>query len=157
MGYRGSLTPETGDYGADLILEKAGTRTVVQAKRWKLPVGIEAVQQIIGAMKYYQATKGMVVTNSVYTLNAQELARVNDIDLIDREQLIGLLRKSQGKEISKQLGASTTSPTRADEASGILPDERCPVCGRVLVARTGKYGSFVGCSGFPRCHFTRQE
>ncbi len=39
------LTPETGDYGADLVLSKDGRKIVVQAKRWKNVVGIEAVQQ----------------------------------------------------------------------------------------------------------------
>jgi restriction system protein len=157
LGYRGTLTPESGDYGADLVLEKGMERIVVQAKRYKNVVGIEAVQQVIGALKYYQANKGMVVTNSVYTPNAIALAHANGIDLIDREQLIGLLRKSQGQERIKQLvGASTEPASRADEEGGILPDEQCPVCGRVLVARTGKYGAFIGCSGYPRCHFTRQ-
>src|SRR5512135_3896438 len=55
LGYRGSMTTKTGDYGADLVLEKDSQRIVVQAKRWKNVVGIEAVQQIIGAIKYYGA------------------------------------------------------------------------------------------------------
>lgn len=32
----------------------------------------------------------------------------------------------------------------------------CPICGRVLVLRKGKYGSFMGCSGYPNCHFTKK-
>ena len=34
-------------------------------------------------------------------------------------------------------------------ASGI-----CPKCGGALVKRTGKYGSFYGCSNYPKCRFT---
>ncbi|AQQ54033.1 NERD domain-containing protein [Planococcus lenghuensis] len=30
----------------------------------------------------------------------------------------------------------------------------CPKCGQPLVARTGKRGSFTGCSAFPKCRFT---
>lgn len=30
----------------------------------------------------------------------------------------------------------------------------CPKCGGKLVERKGKYGRFLGCSNFPRCHFT---
>ncbi len=62
MGYAGSLTPKTDDYGADLILEKDGRRVVVQAKRGKGSVGVNAIQQVIGAIKHYDANKGMVVT-----------------------------------------------------------------------------------------------
>lgn len=30
----------------------------------------------------------------------------------------------------------------------------CPKCGGKLFERKGKYGSFVGCSNFPKCRFT---
>jgi hypothetical protein len=33
--------------------------------------------------------------------------------------------------------------------------EPCPRCGSRLLQRTGKYGSFVGCSAYPGCRFTR--
>jgi DNA topoisomerase-1 len=32
----------------------------------------------------------------------------------------------------------------------------CPQCGKSLVRRTGKRGAFVGCSGFPKCRFTKE-
>lgn len=32
---------------------------------------------------------------------------------------------------------------------------RCPDCGRPLVARTGRFGAFLGCTGYPTCRFTR--
>lgn len=31
----------------------------------------------------------------------------------------------------------------------------CPQCGGKLVFRSGKYGSFYGCSNYPRCRYTR--
>ena len=31
----------------------------------------------------------------------------------------------------------------------------CPDCGKDLIKRRGRYGEFVGCSGFPRCRYTR--
>jgi HJR/Mrr/RecB family endonuclease len=44
FGYGVTLTQDSQDYGADLILYKDGSKTVVQAKRSKNPVGIKAVQ-----------------------------------------------------------------------------------------------------------------
>ena len=32
----------------------------------------------------------------------------------------------------------------------------CPKCGGRLVERRGKYGSFYGCSNYPKCKFTTQ-
>ena len=32
----------------------------------------------------------------------------------------------------------------------------CPRCGSTLVARHGKNGDFMGCSGYPKCRFTKK-
>ena len=32
----------------------------------------------------------------------------------------------------------------------------CPRCGGNLVNRNGKYGSFIGCSNYPKCRFTKK-
>ncbi len=34
-------------------------------------------------------------------------------------------------------------------------DEACPECGRNLVIRTGRFGRFISCSGFPECRYGR--
>src|SRR5437763_1280953 len=34
-------------------------------------------------------------------------------------------------------------------------DEACPDCGRNLVIRTGRFGRFISCSGFPECRYRR--
>jgi len=33
--------------------------------------------------------------------------------------------------------------------------EDCPECGKPLVLKNGRFGEFVGCSGYPECRFTR--
>jgi DNA topoisomerase-1 len=34
-------------------------------------------------------------------------------------------------------------------------DEQCPECGRQLIIRSGRYGRFISCSGFPECRYGR--
>lgn len=54
----------------------------------------------------------------------------------------------------RRLGAEgePAPPARAaPEPTG----ESCPRCGKPLVAREGKRGRFIGCSGYPRCRYTR--
>lgn len=29
----------------------------------------------------------------------------------------------------------------------------CPDCGGKLIERKGKYGIFIGCSNYPKCHY----
>ncbi len=146
LGYSGQTTP-FNDYGADLILDKDGMRTVVQAKRWKQPVGIEAIQQVIGAISYYGAQNALVITNSVFTNAARDLARANKVGLWDREQLMEVMRTSNGRAVALASQQAATTKT-----SGNNP---CPKCGRELIRRKGKFGDFYGCTGYPACKFTR--
>ena len=34
-------------------------------------------------------------------------------------------------------------------------DDICPKCGGRLVKRKGKYGEFIGCSNYPKCHYKK--
>lgn len=87
LGYNVELTKTTGDQGADLILYKDGLKIVVQAKFYSSPVGNKAIQEVVGAIKFYDADFGIVVTNNLFTKSAIELAEVNGIELIDEFKL----------------------------------------------------------------------
>lgn len=88
LGYNVCITPASNDYGADLVISKNNDRTVVQAKRYNSSVGVSAIQEVVSSKSYYQANKCMVVTNNYFTPNAVELAKVNDVELWDRDKLI---------------------------------------------------------------------
>lgn len=158
-GYKVSLTPKTNDYGADLLLEKDGRKIVVQAKRWKQTVGIEAVQQVIGAIKYYDAHKGMVITNSVFTEQAYKLASSNGVELWDRKKLMEFMTESHGRDIAQiavnnvNEAAATSNVSHVE--NGVSSELKCPWCNNDLVLRNGRNGQFYGCKGFPKCKFTR--
>lgn len=90
-GYAVSETARTGDYGADLLLKKDGRTIVVQAKRYNNNVGSKALQEIFSARHHYKADGMMVVCNSHFTKQAQIMAEEQGIELIDREELIGMM------------------------------------------------------------------
>ncbi len=92
-GCRVRHTGGKGDLGADLVIEQAGRRTVVQAKRSAAPVGHGAVQQAVGAKAPYGATGAMVVTNATFTAHATVLARANRVVLWDRRVLFAEMRR----------------------------------------------------------------
>lgn len=59
-------------------------------------------------------------------------------------------------------GCKTKTPKRRRERinrdktpSYSLVSEKCPKCNSSMVKRSGKYGSFLGCSKFPRCKGTK--
>ena len=43
-----------------------------------------------------------------------------------------------------------------EQAERFKSGETCPVCGKKLVPRKGRYGDFIGCSGYPECTYTRK-
>lgn len=87
MGYSVKKTRLTGDQGADLIISGNGSNQVVQAKRHNANIGNKAVQEVVAAVRHYKCGNGMVVTNSYFTPAAVELAKSNDIELVDRKLL----------------------------------------------------------------------
>ncbi|SOC23300.1 restriction system protein [Ureibacillus xyleni] len=94
-GFKVSYTKTSGDFGADLILKDREDTIAVQAKRYSGSVGVKAVQEIIGALKMYDATQAWVVTNSYFTKQAEKLAESNDVYLIDRDELIDMILKKR--------------------------------------------------------------
>ncbi len=86
-GYKVRYTPSSNDYGADLLIKKKGVKTVVQAKRYKNPVGEASVQQALSGKGYYDADQCIVITNSYFTPAAEALAERTGVTLIDRELL----------------------------------------------------------------------
>lgn len=81
------VTQKGSDYGADVIAKHGRKRVVVQVKRYHGKVGVSAIQQIVAAKAYYKAQEAMIFTNSQLTPAAENLARANDVTIIDRKRL----------------------------------------------------------------------
>lgn len=91
MGYAVEQTPLSRDQGADLIINKHGEKTVIQAKRYHGKVGNTAIQEVVASIAYYNADKCLVLTNSEFTASAIELASSNNVKLVDRFELEKLI------------------------------------------------------------------
>lgn len=86
-GFHIEYTPTSGDYGVDIIARRGGERWAVQMKRYSNSVGREAISDAVAGMAYYKCTRSMVVTSNYFTPNAQELAKINNTFLVDRDKL----------------------------------------------------------------------
>ncbi|MCR4275501.1 MAG: restriction endonuclease [Candidatus Wolfebacteria bacterium] len=87
MGYTVQPTGKTGDQGGDLIANLNGQRLVIQAKCYSGTVGNKAVQEAIAAKRIYDCNRIVVATNSSFTKEAFELARVWNVELVSGEKL----------------------------------------------------------------------
>lgn len=83
-GYTGvTVTKGSGDFGVDVIAHKGGHKYAVQCKYYSNSVGLSAVQEAVAGMAYYKCDRAMVVTNSSFTKAAYDLARANNVLLLD--------------------------------------------------------------------------
>ena len=51
--------------------------------------------------------------------------------------------------------AETAMDGKRIKIPDIVSDEVCDVCGKPMLVKKGRFGSFLGCSGFPDCTFTK--
>ncbi|MCP9450652.1 MAG: restriction endonuclease [Nitrospira sp.] len=102
MGYGGSRKEagkaigRSGDEGVDGIIneDRLGLDVIyIQAKRWKDPIGRPEIQKFVGALQGHRANKGIFITTSSFTREAQDyVTKINSkIVFIDGEHLSQLM------------------------------------------------------------------
>lgn len=94
LGFEVQLTKASGDQGVDLIVTRNSLRWAVQAKGYVESVGNAAVQQAHAGKDFYGCQRSAVITNSVFTTGARELAcRLSPpCMLVEGEQIPALIR-----------------------------------------------------------------
>lgn len=104
------LTPVTNDKGADIVFFGDNSDYLIQVKRSESSLGIEPGQEIKYALtkyksKYDKDFKPIVVTNNYFTHNAIDLAKQNEVELIDRGTLKKWIKENRINinEIDKKL------------------------------------------------------
>ncbi len=98
MGYGGSrqdaasAVGKSGDGGIDGIIkeDRLGLDVIyIQAKRWEGTVGRPEIQKFAGALQGQRANKGVFITTSGFSKDAEDYAKIisSKIILLDGEQL----------------------------------------------------------------------
>jgi restriction endonuclease Mrr len=107
MGFRAEMTKTTGDGGIDIVavLDKAivGGKYLFQCKRYtpESAVGAAMVRDFYGAVTADRATKGIFITTSYFTLQAQEFGEKVGLELIDSGRLQILLAENGMEGLSR--------------------------------------------------------
>lgn len=90
------------------------------------------------------------IINEGYTAGLEtELDRIEDGDLDWRAALAAF----DGKFAKDLATAAADMPNVKRE--GVPTDEKCPDCDSPLVMRFGRFGTFLGCTRYPECRYTR--
>ena len=89
----------------------------------------------------------------------QYLLKLLRQDLKQRERMFDAEELERIWASLEALSAASTDEAReahVQQAQKVKAGEVCPWCGRELVKREGRYGAFLGCSGYPECRHTRK-
>lgn len=135
------------DGGVDLRLKKNGKTTLVQCKHWKSrKVGVQIIREQLGLQFSNVADNTIVVTSGVFTDEAVNFAKDNNITLLGGAELLKIISNTEIKT------EKTTQPDTNEEV--------CPLCSSPMILRTAKKGKhagsrFWGCSKFPKCKGTK--
>lgn len=108
---------------------------------------------IISAVVFVQGNIQYINAEGVYTLGGlKHLIKCGSAKLTE----------SQMEDIYTKLSeVNDITITRAEHIHNIqnlqtnVSKNICPRCGKKLVVRNGKNGSFMGCEGFPKCRFVK--
>ncbi len=102
IGYETKLTKSSYDGGIDIFAEKKEIgqkeKLVIQCKRYITErIGVQEIRNLLGVVTDIKATKGVLVTSSSFSREAQKFADSNpSIELIDCSNLITLLNTYHG-------------------------------------------------------------
>lgn len=91
------VTKSSGDFGVDVIAVKDDIKYAIQCKKYSSPVGIKAVQEVLGSKTMNDCHVAVVLTNNTFTKSAIELAEKNNVLLWDGEKLKNLLENYKEK------------------------------------------------------------
>ena len=127
MGYggiagKGEVTQLSNDGGIDGIInqDKLGLDVVsIQAKRWDTTVGRPIVQGFVGSMDYIRAKKGVILTTSKFSREAEDFVEKIEgkkVVLIDGDELTELM-------IDHNLGVSVKKTYELKEVSNDFFEE----------------------------------
>ncbi|MDO4793573.1 MAG: AAA domain-containing protein [Filifactor alocis] len=97
----------------------------------------------------------IVGDRKVWTCKPVKIAREYMGELIRASDLDKLLSEDTRIDENKKLVEAQGSESYTNDEKTSTTSSVCPKCGRALVKRKGKFGEFIGCSGFPKCKFTR--
>lgn len=89
-------------------------------------------------------------THLLRTIRKYKEIVLSDTEIDDIYQKL-LSLNVDSKENRKAHVQTIQNELRVKEAK--IREKICPKCGGQLVTRTGKYGSFIGCSNYPKCRF----
>ena len=129
------------------------------------------IKKLLSAFPHIKIVPIVVFTGDAILSNAESKHHVvyeeNLLDVIceyktiylsddDVQSVVSILEGNNVREIVNDRQHIKNLRTAAREVNATINSGICPKCGGHLVQRNSKYGTFYGCSNYPKCIFTTQ-
>lgn len=118
------------------------------------------VSQVIGsAVPIYSAV--VFVKGNIQYINAKGVYTLSGLNRLLKNGSVNLTEAQMEEIYTKLSEVDDRTITESEHIQNIknrqnnLSNNICPRCGKKLVIRQGKNGSFMGCEGYPQCKFTK--
>lgn len=147
LGYQTQITAGFGDEGIDIVAQKDGIKSYIQCKKLiNNYVKVSQMRDFFGAITHRgsQGTNYFITTTD-FSNGSRAFAQNKPIELINCQKLITNIKNTyKPEDFNKFL-------KHIEEEA-----ERCPNCNGELVERHSRFGPFIGCSNYPRCHYKKK-
>ena len=146
-----TLVKTLEQYGIGRPSTYAPTISTIQERGY-----VEKAKGIFEPTEVGFATNDLLVQHFPDIINIQFTARMEEEldDIASKEREWPGVIQDFYTPFEKDLQKAVQTAERvklADEPTG----EMCPDCGKALVFKTGRFGKFVACSGYPECKFRK--
>ena len=98
-GYDVVRTPNSGDYGVDVIVKIRGERWAFQCKKKKTPTTSKAVMEVYAGGRFYDCTRFCVASPSGFTDSARKMAAKLGVQLETNAFHFGVTREENAIEL----------------------------------------------------------
>jgi DNA topoisomerase-1 len=123
---------------------------------------IQDREYVVKNKSVFQPTELGFVVNDLLTRNFPDLMNIEftarmeeELDEIanDNKDWINVVKKFY-KPLEKDLQKAQEQVERVKLADEIT-DEKCPKCGKPMAVKSGRFGKFLACTGYPECKSTK--
>jgi restriction system protein len=139
-GFKAEVTPETNDYGLDVILTRGKEKIAVQAKMYggsTRKVNRKSFMELHGAKSVFGCTKAMMVTDGEVSADAQEVASKLAIEIIYLP-----FKLSRTARFEKQLESKDVEKG-IDSFDEVWREYVIPLVGKTITGPTGLTNKIV--------------
>lgn len=101
-------------------------------------------------VRYFNEDSPSSIVDTGFTARMEE-----SLDEVEEGKVpwVGVM-KDFWRDFTATMEKAETAPAEAPPAPEPIGED-CPECGKALVLKHGRFGEFVGCSGYPDCRYTR--